>query len=131
MLERFNGSEPYIYIYKNINTIFNFHESEKNVCIKIQSFTMKKIHTFDNNFISTLYQKSDTSGHHTFVLNLCNSVLVIVSAFAITGIMFTLLSNFFMVTKSSAFNLKFQLQELNKVHIDIEKFNSLVWFNPL
>lgn len=48
----------------------------------------------------------------TFALNFWSSVFVIVSAFAITGMMLTLESSFFMVTKSRAFilstNTKYQ-----------------------
>ena len=42
----------------------------------------------------------------TFDLNFCSSLLVMVSALAMIGMMFTLLSSFFMVTRSMAFKLK-------------------------
>jgi len=42
----------------------------------------------------------------TFDLNFCSSVFVTVSAFAMTGMMLTLESSFFIVTKSRAFILE-------------------------
>ena len=41
----------------------------------------------------------------TFDLNFCSSVFVMVSAFAMTGMMLTFESSFFIVTKSRAFIL--------------------------
>ena len=42
----------------------------------------------------------------TLTLNFCSSCLVMVSALAMTGMMLTLLSRAFMVTRSRAFNLE-------------------------
>ena len=46
-------------------------------------------------------------------LNFCNSVFDMVSAFAIIGMIFTLVSNFFIQTKSIDFNLK-RHENINK-----------------